>query len=1016
MPWILTSAIANLLVLLHILPALWAQAERIPDYHNHDQEQCIQSLLSNRYRMPPTAFNATSEQIDLTGARRYAADSVRAEHADFAWCPVKRVGTELNEFVQADMGELNVITKIVISGLLTEGGGSRFTPHFYIRYKREPDEQTWRIYRQLYPTQTSQLVGSSSPLVPKFVVLDPPLIARWIRIYPYRDPPGFVCVRLEAYGCRFTDDLVEYQIPEGCVVHPPYQAPPTSHSQMLKPPKSAKPVDNRTRYYQAGGGPAFSDVCYDGYRVEPGSLLDGGLGCLTDLGIAPQNTLPRGLITEPAPDSSRHWLVGWHRDRWRTKARTESASEESEDVVDMLFRFATVRSFKRLKLYVSNNYQEKIRLPRRIEVRFSIRGLLFSGQPVISQDYLLDNRTNGVMNIELGLDNRIGRFVQLKVFFADDWLLLSEVKFYSHLSNDQALVDEPVNSRRSKKEPTTSDAFILESAKIPSGLADLSDRHLLIVIVLALVIALFLIVIGLTVMRILWKRARGPPGKQVRQQHSSTERRLDGRNGITSGPNGSLVTVSPTELNRPHNAPKTTYSTFTNRLSGTSAVDDDPSESEPFNKESVGKNSNQFRGGFLHAMSTTFCPKKSKHSRSKPFPSTARNKNSLDTESHPGCKPVNSDFYSHLEAYPTMTYCPENFGNFQNGSSVNAVGQMGQMLPRNMTQMYLSHKTPSVLLNGHAQMNHSLTGQLAPDWLACSGFSNSATNSTGPSLGLNGANPEVNVYTTVGGESDGDSNCTSTMSPEYASTHQVWAATLSHLQQQQFHQNQHLPIQSVFQPNLGMGQMGSLPTRQFLPTAVPFGVLPNTVISAADHQSPLAQTLIYYNPALRGLHQPTTETTLSQFYNPYSQPVNSMSAAVYFPTNLGPVSCGSDPGRANRIGGPTVTVNSELPTCSPLTGQFCHMDSSKMRSQNGTRSEDTTSASSTFPSPDCTRPVQSTRQDQLMTDAGPWIKANRFDTSKILSNNLCPPVLSTPPPPPPPPSSHSSNSVSVVNR
>lgn len=48
----------------------------------------------------------------------------RNENTDFAWCPGKRISTDCDEYVEIDMGELNIITKVVISGLLAEGGVS----------------------------------------------------------------------------------------------------------------------------------------------------------------------------------------------------------------------------------------------------------------------------------------------------------------------------------------------------------------------------------------------------------------------------------------------------------------------------------------------------------------------------------------------------------------------------------------------------------------------------------------------------------------------------------------------------------------------------------------------------------------------------------------------------------------------------------------------------------------------------------------------------------------------------
>ena len=68
-----------------------------------------------------------------------------------------------------------------------------------------------------------------------------------MRFVPYSDHPRTVCMRVELYGCRYTDGLVSYSIPDG---------------------------DAR------GGDYNLRDLTYDGTRR--GGWLSGGLGQLTD--------------------------------------------------------------------------------------------------------------------------------------------------------------------------------------------------------------------------------------------------------------------------------------------------------------------------------------------------------------------------------------------------------------------------------------------------------------------------------------------------------------------------------------------------------------------------------------------------------------------------------------------------------------------------------------------------------------------------------------------------------------
>ncbi|RTG83519.1 uncharacterized protein DC041_0005869 [Schistosoma bovis] len=533
-----------------------------------DKTKCIQSLLVNRHQIPDSAFNATSEVVDPSGAKRYNAHSIRNENTDFAWCPGKRISTDCDEYVEIDMGELNIITKVVISGLLAEGGGSRYTPYFYIRYKREINEENWRTYRQLRPTIgsrytpyfyirykreineenwrtyrqlrptigsrytpyfyirykreineenwrtyrqlrptiISRLLGGLDALVPKFVVLDPPLIARWIH------------------------DLVEYRIPEGSLAHPPYQA----ETSLYKSQGSEVFTNENLNSSQAGGGLPFSDTCYDGHRIEPGSLLDGGLGCLIDLNSANRDTIPSIQqtvgVSSKADSSMNYQFVGWHRDRWK------SSQDKNNDVVDMLFRFASVRNFTRLRLYISNNYLEKIRLPRRLEVKFSVGGVHFSGQLPISREFKLENRSLGVFSIILDLSHRIGQVVQLKAFFADDWLLFSEIRFESEKvttpikidelamlsskSFNHQSINEEEDSTNTKRE---SDANKVPSSNDTSVLDDSSTRLSTVVILVLVLLCCFLgLLAGVACFSVTWMhRKRHDLEREKHQVHKT---------------------------------------------------------------------------------------------------------------------------------------------------------------------------------------------------------------------------------------------------------------------------------------------------------------------------------------------------------------------------------------------------------------------------------------------------------------------------------------------------------------
>lgn len=57
--------------------------------------------------------------------------------------------------------------------------------------------------------------GNINPYLGAKRHLDPPLWASKIRLYPYSHHKRTVCMRVELYGCRWTDGIVSYSMPQG---------------------------------------------------------------------------------------------------------------------------------------------------------------------------------------------------------------------------------------------------------------------------------------------------------------------------------------------------------------------------------------------------------------------------------------------------------------------------------------------------------------------------------------------------------------------------------------------------------------------------------------------------------------------------------------------------------------------------------------------------------------------------------------------------------------------------------
>lgn len=64
------------------------------------------------------------------------------------------------------------------------------------------------------------------------------------------------------------------------------------------------------------------------------------------------------------------------------------------------------------------------------KVMFSIGGRFYNG-PTLSYSYMPDRVLENARNVSINLHQKLARFVKLRLFFADRWVMLSEVVFDS---------------------------------------------------------------------------------------------------------------------------------------------------------------------------------------------------------------------------------------------------------------------------------------------------------------------------------------------------------------------------------------------------------------------------------------------------------------------------------------------------------------------------------------------------------------------------------------------------------
>ncbi|CAL8078866.1 unnamed protein product [Calicophoron daubneyi] len=352
--------------------------------------------------LPPSAFSASSVYEDRPEYQAHKANLVvfaSQEESSGAWCPAKPVQNRLNEWLQIEFDALKIMRI-----LFTEGRGSNpgaYVPAFLIRYQRQ-NGQRWYDYRM---RNGSKLLHASHNSQTIAIQLEPPIVARRFRIYPYSElEPRSMCLRLAVYGNAFDDGVVEYTIPEGDV----YRLDPRIHAPL-----------NDT-YYDGSWSPHLPAAALSpGNQNSKGSLdsrtyLYGGLGLLMD------KQYYEGTLPEP---DGNHNVVGW----FRRKQATPSGR------ITMSFTFDQVRNFTRLQIHALNSLNY-VALFRRILVQFSMNGKQFDRRSAaIVKDIKRDAKSREARWISIPLDHRIGQFARIILWFDYDWIVISEISFNSEL-------------------------------------------------------------------------------------------------------------------------------------------------------------------------------------------------------------------------------------------------------------------------------------------------------------------------------------------------------------------------------------------------------------------------------------------------------------------------------------------------------------------------------------------------------------------------------------------------------
>ncbi|XP_011873234.1 PREDICTED: epithelial discoidin domain-containing receptor 1-like [Vollenhovia emeryi] len=422
---------------VHLFVVLLALA---PAYHGVDLSQCIAPLGMESGAIPDTDINASSS-FDNGNVGPYLA-RLKSENLGGAWCPKNQITKEAREWLEIDLHAIHLITATATQGRFGNGVGVEFAEYYLLEYWR-PRLGKWVRYRDIKGEEVIQ--GNTNTYLESKHELEPPLWASKIRFLPYSYHRRTVCMRVELYGCYWSDGVVSYSMPQG---------------------------DKR------GNGWEFFDATYDGHWDGE---LRRGLGQLTDGRTGPDN-----FKMYYDNDRAQGW-VGW---------RNDSRGQP----VEIKFEFDKVREFSAVHIYCNNEFTRGVQVFSQIDILFSIGGKYYIGEP-ITYTYMEDKIFETSRNITIKLHHRVGKFVKLRLHFSDRWIMVSEVTFDSDIAHGNFTPEEAPTT----ESPIQSDVFIEKNGAAEGELPVSTAKHddptymaivigVLTAVILSLAVAIFLIV------------------------------------------------------------------------------------------------------------------------------------------------------------------------------------------------------------------------------------------------------------------------------------------------------------------------------------------------------------------------------------------------------------------------------------------------------------------------------------------------------------------------------------------
>ncbi|KAM9488048.1 epithelial discoidin domain-containing receptor 1 isoform 2-T2 [Clarias gariepinus] len=361
-----------------LLSALLLSSTTAQEHEWHfDSAKCRYALGMEDGTIPDSDISASSAWSDSTEAKH---GRLSTGEGDGAWCPLGPVFPNPSEYLQVDLHQLYFLSLVGTQGRHADGHGREFARSYRLRYSR--DGRQWITWKDRWGQEV--ILGNENTYDVVLKDLGPPIIARMVRFYPLADRMMSVCLRVELYGCLWSDGLKAYTAPMGHIMH-------------------------------LSGSPVYlNDSIYDG-SVE-GGVLFGGLGQLCD-GVLGGDDFAESKETRVWPGYD---YVGWSREAL------------GKPTVDIEFHFEKPRLFHTMQVHSNNRHMQGVRVFSEVLCEFKVSLLSPWSEPALSVHVpLSDLRDPSSRTVTLPLGGRPAHILRCHFTFSDRWLLISEISFYS---------------------------------------------------------------------------------------------------------------------------------------------------------------------------------------------------------------------------------------------------------------------------------------------------------------------------------------------------------------------------------------------------------------------------------------------------------------------------------------------------------------------------------------------------------------------------------------------------------